>query len=274
MLLPLDLTSRSGKNRPYGSIPRIDWRHPLTRGLIFYGYDTGTGLVVDLVRGLRSSPSLGTISGNTSSPFGSAINYASGNAGIFFPITSEINAIFLNGLYSMACAWYITALPSIAFTCPFGINDAAGNNASAFLWDSAGNTDMQWAIANVNPALFTANSVNTYHSLLGTNETATSQSVYFDGALKTTTALTATFATSICAPCFNMFAATAGGANGNGITGKVFYGALWNRRVSPEGAKQMFDDPYCFLIYPEDEMFAEWVGASALALNAQSLVMM
>lgn len=259
--MQIPIIPHRGQKRPWTSIPRINWHHPLTSGLIYYGYDTGTGLVLDLVEGKQPTYQALTLPLNRPSARGSGLVYTQGGAGGFFPIEARVNSIFLNGLYSMACAWFITALPTSTFAAPFGINDAAGNNASTFLWNSAGTTDMQWAIANVNPATFTANSINTYHSLLGVNTSATSQNIYFDGALKTTTALTATFATTTCAPCFNT--SQAGGSPVNGVSGWVYYGALWNRKISQGSARLLHDDPYCFLIYPEDEMFASLVGVTA-----------
>lgn len=258
--MQIPILHRRGQKKPWTSIPRINWSHPLTRGMIFYGYDTGAGLIVDLVDGdVQVS---GTRPTNAVSQFGQGFRYTSGGAAPFFPIDGPICRSLLNSRYSIACAWYITALPSIAFTCPFGINDNASSNAAAFLWDSGGTTDMQFSVANTNPTPFTANSINKYHTLVGTNVTGVAQSVYYDGVLTATTNLTATFTTAVCAPCFNTTTANATPV-GNGIAGWVYYGAYWNRTILAQEAHLLHHDPYCFLIYPEDEMFAQMVGVTA-----------
>lgn len=232
---------------------------------MFYGYDTGTGLIVDLVEGVRGSVSVaGTGKSVGTSPFGQGLKYVSGGLSTIFPIQPVINKAFLASLYSIACAWYITVLPSIAFTCPFGFNDTSGNNASAVIWDQAAGNDVQWILANTNPAVISVNTVNAYHTFLGTNTGAAAQNIYFDGKLANTTATTASFTTAVASACFNN-ASSAGSNTFNGTVGIVYYGAMWNRTISAAEARKIHDDPYCFLIYPEDDMFATLVGTAAAA---------
>lgn len=255
-----------GKNKPWNSIPQINLAHPLARGLIFYGYDTGTGCLIDLVEGLR--PLAATNPRTAPFYLGAGLKYASGGAQIKFPISTPINNSFVSSRYSIATAWYINSLTSISWTCPFGVNDASSGSASSILWDAANNLDMQWTLANTNVTTFSTNTINQYHSVVGTNTSATAQNVYFDGALKSTSAVTSTFSTSTMFACFNT--AVPGGATvAGGIDGWVPYGALWNRTITAPEAFLLHNDPYCFLSYPEDDMRATWVGAAATPTTSE-----
>src|SRR5262249_12479116 len=70
---------RSGQKKPFASIPRINWSHPLARGLVTYMYDAGGGVVIDLVTGRTATargPSAGAPTSQASvqtSPYGSSL---------------------------------------------------------------------------------------------------------------------------------------------------------------------------------------------------------
>ena len=251
-----------GKKKPWGSIPRINLMHPLARGLVFYAYDTGGGLVVDLISGSKPTRLNTANPSHKPSPFGAGLKYPGGatSGSLVWPALPAVNTILAARLYSIACAWYYTAVPGIAFTCSFGLNDAGNVSDASFLFNATATDDMQWSVNNNNPVAFTSNTLNKFHSLVGANTGATAQSVYFDGALKTTTALTASITTTTSRPCIGTLdPATTG--QGNDQTGWIYYGAVWNRTVTSAEAFLLHNDPYCFLIYPEDEMFASLVGA-------------
>src|ERR1044072_2656391 len=92
---------RFGQVRPAGSLPSIDWDHPLANGLLFYGYDSvatagwndtttggaGTsGPVTDLVTGsvaYRMGTGSFTSPSVTANPFGPAYTYNVNNANTF-----------------------------------------------------------------------------------------------------------------------------------------------------------------------------------------------
>src|SRR5882672_11202103 len=123
--MQLSVPWRFGQFKPYGSIPRIDWAHPITRGLVFYGYDV-SGVVIDLAYGLKPTiftPAIPSIS----SRFGAGLKYASSGGRLVFPATVPVNS-GLSKLYSLACAWYITALPSVVATTPFGITELSNSD--------------------------------------------------------------------------------------------------------------------------------------------------
>src|SRR6266576_5345703 len=41
--MQIPIIANRGNIKPWTSIPRINWRHPLAHGLLFYHYDTGCG---------------------------------------------------------------------------------------------------------------------------------------------------------------------------------------------------------------------------------------
>lgn len=257
----------SGQDKPWPSLPRLNWAHPLTRGLLFYGYDTGAGCLLDLVDGDTSTAAGTTPPGNKPSRFGSGLTYAETGGSRVFAADTQINKMLLTARYSLACAWYISALPSAAgvFVSPFGIGDAGTTQQATMMWASGATNDMQWALNNVNPAVFTANSINTFHSSVCANTSATAQNIYLDGGLKTTTALTAAVTTTTAQVTFNANAPAS--LNVTGVNGKVFFGAIWTRTLTAQEAFILHNDPYCFLIYPEDEIFAQWVGTTGAAFD-------
>jgi hypothetical protein len=269
--MQIPIISHRGQKKPWNSIPRIDWTNPLTKGMVFYGYDTGAGLVVDLVHGLRPTVINTTKPPIANSQFGRNSKYVDGGGSYVFPATPAVNSIMVAKRYSIASAWYLTALPSNTFACPFGINDSGSTTQSAILLEQTVTTDMQWSVANTNATPFGTNSINVFHSFLGTNTGAAAQNLYFDGKLATTATLTATVTTTTAQPCFN--SNSSGAAGGNFIAGWVYYGIVWDRTITAQEARKLHDDPWCFLIYPEDEMFATLVGTTAAAFNpANSLI--
>lgn len=248
-----------GQKRPWNSIPRINWKHALATGLVFYGYDTGSGVIVDLVSGADGVKSAAF--GPKPSPLGQAQLYSSGGPRVEFANSQNAIKIFPATRYSIATGWYITALPSITFTVPFGIIDNASNAAVEVLFNQTTNTDMQVQFANTSGVIFSGNSINTFHTIVGTNTTATSQIMYFDGRQITTSAITSAFTATAYQASINN--GQIGAPTGNGISGWVYFGALWNRPISATSARTLHDDPWCFLIWPEDEIFATLVGSSA-----------
>jgi hypothetical protein len=261
--MQIPIIAHRGQKKPWNSIPRLNWAHPLTKGMVFYGYDTGCGLVVELVYGLKSSLLNSPQPPPRPTAFGQGNKYVSGGGSANFPATTGTNAMLANHPYSIACAWYLTALPSLGFTGIFGMNETGSTTDNAILLFGTASNDVQWAVANNNPTPLAINTINQYHTFLGTNSnpTATAQNIYFDGKLAGTTAIAAAATTTAAQPIFN---SNSGGAGaGNGVNGWVYYGIVWNRTISAAEARKLHDDPYCFLIYPEDEMGATLVGATA-----------
>jgi hypothetical protein len=59
---------------------------------------------------------------------------------------------------------------------------------------------------------------------------------------------------------------------GQGFPGKIFYGAIWNRSLQASEARLLHDDPWCFLLYPEDELFVSCGFISPFVLSSTKRV--
>ena len=264
--MQLSVPWRFGQKRPFTSIPRINWAHPLAYKLVFYGYDTGTGLTIDLVRGLRPTLLNSPHPSNRPTPLGSGSLFVNAGGSYTFPATNFVNNILTDGISSIASGWYLTALPSNTFAGVFGINDSGSTTQSTILLEQTNTADMQWSCNNTNATPIRGNTINAFHTFVGSGVSATSQKWYFDGALKQTNALTASVTTATALVCFN--SNSSGASGGNTVPGWIYYGALWDRAITAGEALQLHLDPYCFLIYPEDEMFASLVGPAAAVVTS------
>jgi len=112
-----------GQNKPWDSIPRINWQHPLAVGLASYCYDAG-GILIDLVNGGKSSTVTATLATRGIGKFGSGYKYTSGGGAIKLPFTSRINSIIPPA--SIACSFFVTAAPANGVF--FALADSAGDN--------------------------------------------------------------------------------------------------------------------------------------------------
>lgn len=253
MQIPILPRFNSGQTKPWSSIPRINWAHPLAQNLAVYGYDVG-GVVIDLVSGGIGTGTTATRANRGAGRFGSGYKYTSGGGGIRLPLSSRINSVAPP--FSIATAFFVTAAPTNGVW--FCMGDTTPNNPVYLAGDSA--TTMRCGFANGAADLtFTVSGLtNAYHSQVGIGITTSSQAAYFDGTSRATGAGDSTSVFPNAAAIFNSF--DLDGLSGNTTAGFIYYGALWTRALSDEEVLQLHTDPYCFLIYPEDEIFSEWVG--------------
>lgn len=279
MLLPI---YHRGQRKPYGSIPRINWDHPLSRNLISYGYDVGCG-PIDLVTGGQR-----TITTATNPPFGGpkASKYGSGLtsietagvvAGLYtLPGNSDISNLVVSAPYSFACGIMYTTAPGVGYferifsTCDTTSGTPVLIGAANVAADDYFFQFVSGAVQNTTAA--GALKVNQFQTLLGVALTGTTTACYVDGALSISPSVTTTgAATPTALPTFhgsrNLAVAVMGGF--------IYYGALWkNRALTASEARLLHDDPYCFLIYPEDEMFESLVGVSFINYNLMGQIWM
>jgi len=251
--IPILPRFNSGQAKPWSSIPRINWAHPLAQNLVVYGYDAG-GVVIDLVNGGVGFTTTATTAGRGSSKFGSGYKYTSGGGAIRLPFTPRINSVVPP--FSIACSFFVTAVT--AGNALFCLADTTASAPVYMSFDSA--TTMRAGFVNgADDLTYTVPSIlNSYHSMVGVGASTTSIAAYFDGSSRATSANNPTSAFPAAAPIFNSF--DLDGLNGNTTAGFIYYGALWTRALNDEEILQLHFDPYCFLIYPEDEIFSEWVG--------------
>lgn len=262
--MQLPIPYRSGQKRPWGSIPRINRGHPLAVGLVFYAYDAG-GQVIDLINSGHGAIIASTTRLTTStSVFGNGLKYpgTSTSDSITLPLGNQATQKFTNTApYSVASGFFGTLGTPNYFTSTgtasvdvAGFNVITGPNLSFFC--NNGGTQLNYA------ASLTA---NVYHTGVFVATSGTAGLMYFDGKLDTSvSAITTTNATT--GQQVNLNSSTANAQNfGGGLNGYIYYWAGWNRILTAGEASLLHADPYCFLIYPEDEIFATLVGTTVVA---------
>ena len=253
LLKPFQVLKQPGQLKPNG-VPRIDWTHPLARGLIFYAFDTGLGQVVELVSGL---PDLGqgstTQPTNGMSPFGAGkhFNGPSGFSSRFAltnivgstPTFTVANASFTQPNSNDYCAPFSVQGSNCYFATEIDYTD------SILEFDAAAGEAVY-----LRPSFASANK---FVSVAGT----------FTGALATFYCQGASVGTSSSVTSSNQvldnsagvgfgdyWLGSSGSASPFGIYGLNYYGAIWNRALSAAEILQLHLDPYCFLLPPEQEM--------------------
>jgi len=258
MQLPVQLR-QPGKVKPYGSIPRINWRHPLAKNLAVYGYDVG-GTVIDLINGGMGFTTTATAVGRGASRFGSGYKYTNGGGAVRLPFTPRINSVAPP--FSIACSFFVTSAPAsgvffcLADTSAFGqpIYCAADSATAMRQGFNNGGADITYTASSI---------LNDYHTMIGVGVSTSSTIAYFDGVSQGTGTTDPTVSFPTAAPTFNSF--DLDGLSGNTTSGFLYYGALWTRALTASEALQLHLDPYCFLIYPEDEIFSTIVGSVVTA---------
>jgi hypothetical protein len=256
-----DTTSRRGQSKPQG-LPRINWSHPLAKKLVTYVYDCN-GIFIDLVNGGQGVITTSTTNVvRQSSKFGTGLKFGNTatSACVTMPVRSRVSALGTTDPWSAAIGCMPVATPpgnsAIAVIC-----DGSNNTGPAF-YQSTANYLIYWANgASSSTTAANTFSQNVYHTCLLSASAASVASIYCDGKLDQTNA-TANIATIAGSQlCINTGAA--GSLNGTGgAAGFVYYFAGWQRALTAAEARQLHDDPYCFLIFPEDELWATWVGAA------------
>ena len=261
-----------GQRKPWASIPRIDWDHPLTKGLIGYWYDAGSG-PIDLVTGAQrtlNNVSNPPLAGPRASKYGSGLLAARGasiaTGMLSFPELPIWQTFFNAAPYSFAVGFMLPTAPSSGdSSILFTICDATTETPIKFGVASASATDFLYSYGN-NTQIVTASGftkVGQFQTTVGVAKTAGGSQTYIDGvpALTSAAIATSTWPPSGSKPRFHGFGSYASQVIG---ASTVYFGAIWNKReLSAAEARLIHHDPYCFLIYPEDEMFGAVVGVDA-----------
>lgn len=262
-----------GQVKPQG-VPRIDWTNPLTNGLIFFGFDTGLGLIVDLVGGRPAQRIPSTTAASVStSPWGTGFLW-NGSDGRFFASDSIIQVAATNSNYppvTWVCAYNMTGTVG-SDTIPFGRtlnNGALGATNWNINLNTAGSgqnrVTANWGTGSGNVTgtnVWTSNANNQFASVAftqaanGSTSTLWAQGVLADTQSKGT----------IQADNVNdavMFSGASAAASLQPMTGFVYYGAFWTRALSQSELIQLYLDPYCFLMPAEGEWPALRSAASS-----------
>lgn len=286
--MQLPILQRRGQAKPYGGIPRINWSHPLTNGLVWYGYDVD-GVVYDLVSGAAQRSGappargatrwgvLGKYNGTSNFVFGDGLEGAkdAGGAGAIIQLTRSVP-------YSWATGFISTATQANGTGILFQGSSTLSSPITLFVPTGA-NAAVQFFVAE-NASFTTANGTltnNIFHTAVCAATGATAQSLYFDGALAGTGSVSSIDSIPANTNSTTKVGLGAVGQSGNTTfwAGSIPFGALWAARIITAGdALLLHQDPWCFLIYPEDDMFSTLVGttppAAPTSLNASLLSMM
>jgi len=267
--MQIPIIPHRGQKKPWNSIPRINWAHPLARNLVSYGYDVGCG-PIDLVRGsLRAINNSLRITGIRSSQNGSGLLYLGGAAvtqanAVSLPTSSSVVTLTNAAPYSFACGTMLTVVP--AARCTIFSTEDGGATPIQLSTFNASNTDFGFQFGNGTDQATASGfaTLNIFHTLLGVALTGSTTACYVDGKLNISPAVTTTFTGAAnTKPDFSGIFSTSQAF----IDGHIYYGALWkNRALTAPEARKLHDDPYCFLIYPEDEIFAENVAVTTSAI--------
>lgn len=264
----------AGPRRKPTGVPAIDWRHPLARGLMFYGFDPGYGEIINLVAGhpVRhnvSKPPIGTskygagfvhvgAAGDNTTGFGINIDI---DANRDIVNASDLKNLGTNLAFSYACGFVQTADSNGLI---FGRVSSAMESSPFINWviQAGSGLVVNVGLNNNGTSQYLTSypiSLNWYTtavvSVLNTSSGAGTASFYVNGAAadSASTSLTATNP-STDAESQIMFGAcwhTDTGKSFNGWSGFVFYGAVWNRTLSQDEAAWLHRDPYAFLIFPQ-----------------------
>jgi hypothetical protein len=251
--------SHQGQQKAAG-IPVLDRSHPLAQGLLFYGFDTGLGVIVDLV-GNTAGKRLNSTAGNAVTQWGQGVSWNTSDA-IYFPSSAAVRAATAGGGFSWACAHVPNT--SLLMNCsPFGRAANNGGTQPFFNWafdTAAGVNEMTAAFNNSGTAGYqpasggVASTVNGFNSLLATAGVNGQSTLYQNGALSSQSATSAfNFASTNTNDDIIFGGISAAGSQDSYTGGCVFYGAFWNRVLSAAEAFRLHFDPYCFLIFPGDE---------------------
>lgn len=278
--MQIPIISRRGTTKPWPSIPRINWAHPLAQGLDFYCYFTPSIKQIDLVKGRWSTVPV-TSGGwkSQTNPYGLGLRQgwpvASGTTKCAFqwtdgPATFSSDGAG-NGDYTLALASTLNALGNPGSSSDWMAQQdtiaAAGCGVDSFIDNPTGvvhpdfwtwSVSFGGTVGATNPAI-TIGAYNTFvNSRKGTTGTGYMNGVAVCADTTTDTVAGANSFIDIGVP------ETPGGTGiGASLDFTAMYFAAWRRALTPAETLQLHLDPYCFLIFPEDEIFATLVGAAA-----------
>lgn len=248
-----------GQQKPQ-FFPRIDWSHPLTKGLIAYWFDTGMGFYVDLVPGTYSTTGTNsTIPPLAVTQFGTAFQFPTGTGS--GNNTVQGSTSFYKQAwaapFSFACGWMQYGAPPTTQGGYFVLADTSGNEA----WGVYGNsTIMGVGLGNGNPATNiltgSSNPLNQYNSLLCSAGNTTAASAWLNG---TNFPIAGTIATTFSGTAMRILVgASLVNESGTGAKDQIgaymYWGAVWLDTKSQSDAQLLWLDPYQFLMPNEMEM--------------------
>lgn len=269
-----------GQIKPYNSLPSIDWAHPLADGLATYCYDAG-GFIIDLVRGCF----LTTVacSGSQQFQFGRQLAIPNAGYGYMPPFPTGHTGPFGSAApYSAWLATFFTGAtgPSFPDSACVTIQDANNTEDTFFGFNTTPATDPSFPnnvaclFSNSNAANFNVTKTIGQFQTWGVSvPTVNSAFQYANGNVDNQSYTGSTIWTSDTTAqiMYNTASINSGQTFGNGINGFIPGFGMWSRALKQADFVQLNQDPWCFLIYPEDEMLNQLVGTSVAPPSTISL---
>jgi len=269
--MQLSVPWRRGQKKPFASLPRINWSHPLASGLVTFMYD-GCGVVIDLVTGELAKI---IVSGGTASivgtQYGQTYFTANVGSGTYWGFNTS-NSPIQNNLgtnYSFASGYVRRGATSANYGDIFCYCDSA-TTTPIWIGSNATTSEVMWTLDGVNiytgtvvPAL---NMFSTSGGVVTSSTTGTTYHIDAVNGFNATnrTGLSVTNHTGFV-PAMYIDIEHSGGIVDGGQQCAIFYGAVWKNRVLTNADwLNLHLDPWSLLIYPEDEIFATLVGVSTV----------
>lgn len=259
--MQLPLRGFRGLFKPSGA-PRINWADPLTDGLCAYWLMTpAQGGLLELVHGGRTAFASGQVV-PFQSLYGAVAKFTAQLAGptlsnAYLGITTKVSMFGHVRCTKSGCVAYGRA--------------ANAGHSTPYLdfgaWcENSGNTHFRCSLSDgttttVNVASF---SDSLWHFLGGTYDGTT---VVAYGDASVATAGMAIGANTVRDGGQNFVFGGSRSSPGEDFTGDQLWNGLWNRALTSVEKERLRLDPFCFLIWPEDDLFALMVAAGTAAYS-------
>jgi hypothetical protein len=259
--MQLSLPWRYGQSKPFGSIPRINWSHPITNNLwscILPASNGDPQLNAQQQQSSWTKPAIvgSFIFGTTPVGLGLRTNYGGthGSVGNVWTKTSIPGTGA--GDFTTCCLVYVNTTTVVNGGAPI-LGDFFGQTAS----DAS--PDHGYFIQGATPT-FTAYTQGTNFTTSPTivagkvyalmfTRLGTACTFYINGISRSTgTSSLAVYSSATSRYYFGVYDAD-GTTNQSDVT--ILFAGGWNRALTATEAMSWAQDPYGFLIYPEDEMF-------------------
>jgi hypothetical protein len=251
MQLPLKVFR--GAFKPAGT-PRIDWSDPITEGLslAFTFDDSPLEMVVGASNGQGVGP---TTRYGIGAPGMGLTNPSGGNSYVLFNKSAVPALGAVNALTAFCLATYVADGNDEGISTP----SAAGSGNWFNLIVTSGNKFRFETFAGSYTDLASnATIANGGTYAFGARLTGSEKSIWINGAKDNSTAFSSTLTGLTTTPAI-------GAHNGPTVwywRGVIYCWYYWNRALTDAEMLRLALDPFGFMIYPEDDIFATLVGSS------------
>lgn len=261
-----------GQVKPNG-VPRIDWTHPLSRGLIAYYWALPPSTYADLVSGQIAANVPATAPTHVVSKYGVGVGHTAVNdsvvSGTPATIVNPPNVQSFTAPFSFAGGWWQVG----AFTVGADANNnwvgIQANSTNGPYFGAGSTSEFQYFSSTADSGITSATipGANNFYIALGVAASSSASTLYLNG-VSIGTSSTATNNSTNTGQWWQFGQLDPNGGNPNA---HVFFGALWNRALTAQEALQLYLDSYCFLIPPEAEMPAiSVISSGAFSMSAQT----